>query len=194
MPPKPRWSTRQIPLPERGLRVAVVADTHSNPHRLSLSLIAAQDPDYILHAGDIGKLHVLDALSEIAPLISVRGNIDDRGSGLPDFVGIDVMTGNSIRSRWLLTHIAVRGPKLMAPIRRMSRERDVQLVVCGHSHVPLIVRDGAIGVFNPGSIGPRRFGLPITFGTIELTEAGLRLRHICCETGESWLPPKLSHL
>tara|TARA_B100000674_G_scaffold421711_1_gene373498 strand:- start:1236 stop:1703 length:468 start_codon:yes stop_codon:yes gene_type:complete len=152
-------------------------------------MIASHHPDMILHAGDIGKLHVLDSLSEIAPLISVRGNIDDRGSGLPDFVTIDVMTGDDIRSRWLLTHIAVNGPKLKGPIRKLAKEQDVQLVVCGHSHVPLIVRDGNVGVFNPGSIGPRRFTLPITFGMIELSETGLRLNHYCCETGEPWRPP-----
>ena len=189
MPPAPRWSRETIPLPKQGLRVAVVADTHSHPHRLALPMIASHHPDMILHAGDIGKLHVLDSLSEIAPLISVRGNIDDRGSGLPDFVTIDVMTGDDIRSRWLLTHIAVNGPKLKGPIRKLAKEQDVQLVVCGHSHVPLIVRDGNVGVFNPGSIGPRRFTLPITFGMIELSETGLRLNHYCCETGEPWRPP-----
>jgi putative phosphoesterase len=190
MPPPPRWSRERLELPTRGLRVAVVADTHSQPHRKALPFIAAQDPDCILHAGDIGELHVLDDLAEIAPLISVRGNIDDRGSGLPDFVTIDIMTGDDIRSRWLLTHIAVRGPKLKGPVRKIARADDVQLVVCGHSHVPLIVRDGKIGVFNPGSIGPRRFTLPITYGMIELSERGLRLQHFSCETGELWRPPE----
>jgi len=189
MPPPPIWSRERIDLPKRGLRVAVVADTHSNPHKLALPFVASHNPDVILHAGDIGELHVLDSLAEIAPLISVRGNIDSRGNGLPDFVTIDIMTGDDIRSRWLLTHIAVRGPKLKGPIRKLAREQDVQLVVCGHSHVPLIIRDGNIGVFNPGSIGPRRFTLPITFGIIELSETGLRLSHFSCETGEPWQPP-----
>jgi hypothetical protein len=62
-------------------------------------------------------------------------------------------------------------------------------VVCGHSHVPFIGRDRGLTVFNPGSIGPRRFHLPIVFGTMDVTPAGLRLGHVDCETGAPWTPP-----
>jgi hypothetical protein len=44
-------------------------------------------------------------------------------------------------------------------------------------------------VFNPGSIGPRRFHLPIVFGTIGVTTDGVRLTHFDFETGERWTPP-----
>jgi uncharacterized protein len=44
-------------------------------------------------------------------------------------------------------------------------------------------------VFNPGSIGPRRFHLPIVFGTIAITPRGVRLAHIDCQTGQPWSPP-----
>jgi uncharacterized protein len=62
-------------------------------------------------------------------------------------------------------------------------------VVCGHSHVPFLGRDRGLTVFNPGSIGPRRFHLPIVFGTIDVTLAGLRFAHVDCETGMQWSPP-----
>jgi hypothetical protein len=55
--------------------------------------------------------------------------------------------------------------------------------------VPFIGRDRGLTVFNPGSIGPRRFTLPIVLGTIELTPAGLTLAHVDAATGETWLPP-----
>ena len=44
-------------------------------------------------------------------------------------------------------------------------------------------------VFNPGSAGPRRFSLPIVFGTLALGKGGLRLEHVSCETGANWAPP-----
>jgi len=44
-------------------------------------------------------------------------------------------------------------------------------------------------LFNPGSIGPRRFQLPIMLGTIDISRASARLTHIDCETGKAWLPP-----
>jgi hypothetical protein len=44
-------------------------------------------------------------------------------------------------------------------------------------------------VFNPGSIGPRRFHLPIVLGRIDISPAGVRLAHVNCETGARWTPP-----
>jgi len=42
---------------------------------------------------------------------------------------------------------------------KLARAEHASLVVCGHSHVPFIGQDKGITVFNPGSIGPRRFSL-----------------------------------
>jgi hypothetical protein len=55
--------------------------------------------------------------------------------------------------------------------------------------VPFIGQDRGLSVFNPGSIGPRRFQLPIVLGAIEVSAGSARLRHIDCETGQPWLPP-----
>ena len=94
--------------------------------------------------------------------------------------------------RLLLTHIAVYGAKIRADAAALARAHDASLIVCGHSHVPLTARDKGLTVFNPGSIGPKRFALPITFGTIELSsENGVLLRHFDCETGEPWMPPRI---
>jgi predicted phosphodiesterase len=88
-----------------------------------------------------------------------------------------------------MLHIGVYGPKLRGDVARLARAQEASLVVCGHSHVPFIGRDAGLGVFNPGSVGPRRFQLPIVFGMMDLSPAGVRLRHIDCETGQTWLPP-----
>ncbi len=169
-------------------RVAVVADTHSRPHPQALDLLAQHAPHLILHAGDIGDLSVLDAIAEVAPLIPVRGNIDGTDDGLPDHVHLTFTRDGVPCARWFLTHIAVRGPKLMKRIALRAHEKSAQLVVCGHSHVPLIGTDRGLAVFNPGSIGPRRFRLPITFGLIDLDDTGINLTHWDCETGAQWRP------
>lgn len=183
----PRTEQRTLALPEGGGVIAVVADTHSHPHPDALPLLRALSPAAIMHAGDIGDLGVLTALEEIAPLIAVRGNIDGR-EGPPDIVELTITRGDSAL-RVLLTHIAVRGPRLRADARRLAEGFRADLLVCGHSHVPLIARDGRVVVFNPGSIGPRRFALPIVFGAIDVTPTGVDLRHIDCETGARWRPP-----
>jgi putative phosphoesterase len=191
-PPRPRLVEARARLLARGdgsLRVVVVADTHSRPHPDSARHIAALRPDAILHAGDIGDLQVLDDLGKIAPVVAVRGNIDARAPDLPDVVTIDVESDGRTALRLLLLHIAVVGPKLRADVARLAAERGASIVVCGHSHVPFIGRDRGLLVLNAGSIGPRRFLLPIVFGVLELSAGGLDLRHVDCETGERWSPP-----
>jgi uncharacterized protein len=150
--------------------------------------LAKMAPDAILHAGDIGELSVLDGLAEIAPLFAVRGNIDEHAPDLPEILTLDVVAGDAVLVRVLLTHIGVDGPRLLAPVLALARERDASLVVCGHSHVPLIAVDRGVSVFNPGSAGPRRFRLPILFGTIEVTPTAVRLAHFDCATGGPWRP------
>jgi putative phosphoesterase len=170
------------------LRLAVVADTHSAPHPSTTRHLRALAPDGILHAGDIGDLSVLDQLEAVAPVFAVRGNIDVRAPGLPDVLVLDVVAGDASLLRVLLMHIAVDGPRLRADAARLARARDASLVVCGHSHVPLAARDGELSVYNPGSAGPRRFRLPILFGTIDVTPQAVTLAHFDCETGARWAP------
>jgi putative phosphoesterase len=184
--------TAAVTLPTRAdgsVRLGVVADTHSRPHPATVDLLRALAPDAILHAGDIGDLGVLETLAAVAPVHAVRGNIDVRASDLPDELTIDLVHDGARVLRILLVHIAVNGPRLRADVARTARAAGAELVVCGHSHVPFIGEDRGLFVFNPGSVGPRRFSLPIVFGMLALGERGLRLEHVDCETGATWSPP-----
>jgi putative phosphoesterase len=190
------------------LTLACVADTHSQPHAAMAERLAAIAPDAILHAGDIGDPAVIEQLAETAPVHAVRGNIDTRGA-FPDVLVLDVVDGDrgddagaAVRLRIYVTHIAVNGPRLSADVARAAHAAKAGLVVCGHSHVPFIGRDRELTVFNPGSIGPRRFHLPIVLGTITIAPGPkmegpgftpgpgvVRLGHVDCETGRPWSPP-----
>lgn len=184
-----------FPLPaEGGVRLGVVADTHSRPHRAGLRALAAQDPDLILHAGDIGDLEVLTELRKIAPVHAVRGNIDPRAPHLPDVLELALTRGETsagepvVVFKIVVVHIGLNGTRIRADAARAAQQNQAQLLVCGHSHVPFMGRDRGLAVFNPGSMGPRRFLLPIVFGMAELTEAGWQLWHVDCETGKRWAP------
>ena len=185
---KARGERVTLHLQDGALRIVVVADTHSRPHPKSAALIAAERPDHILHAGDVGELEVLDRLGKIAPTSAVRGNIDAHAPELPDTLTIDVRDGDESRLRVLMLHIGVYGPKLRGDVAGLARAQGARVVVCGHSHVPFIGRERDLTVFNPGSMGPRRFSLPIVFGVIEISGQGVVMRHVDCETGTQWLP------
>jgi putative phosphoesterase len=178
-----------VSLPAGGdVEIVVVADTHSQPHPRAQTLIETFAPAAIVHAGDIGDLSVLAGLRQVAPVLAVRGNIDVHAPSLPDSMSIDFVAAGNTVLRVLLTHIAVYGPKLRAEVAHQARDLSADLVICGHSHVPFIGRDKGLVVFNPGSIGPRRFHLPIVFGVLRIGPSGISMRHVSCETGETWMP------
>jgi calcineurin-like phosphoesterase family protein len=91
-----------LPIDGDSVRLAVVSDTHSQPHGKTAERLAALAPAAILHGGDIGDLRVLDDLGKVAPVYAVRGNIDTHARNLPDVLTLDVGA-----LRILLIHIAV---------------------------------------------------------------------------------------
>ncbi len=189
-PSAPPVERRTLSLGAGGaLRLAIVADTHGSPHPDAAKHLAALSPDAILHAGDIGDLRVLDDLAAIAPLLAVRGNIDAHTPAAPEGMRIAIEDQGAPLLTLLLTHIAVAGPRLRADAARLAAREGASFVVCGHSHVPFIGRDRGLVVFNPGSIGPRRFMLPIVFGVMDIGRERIDMHHVDCETGARWTPP-----
>lgn len=173
---------------DRALRVAVISDTHSHPHPNAARVVSELSPDIILHGGDIGDLDVLAPFRDIAPVFAVRGNIDEHAPDIPDSVELDLHANDAPLLKLLLIHRAVYGPKLLPDAAALARKVAASLVICGHSHVPFIGRDRGLTLFNPGSIGPKRFNLPITLGLLCVSARGSTLKHVSCETGETWLP------
>jgi putative phosphoesterase len=50
----------------------------------------------------------------------------------------------------------------------------IDMVVSGHSHVPELKTVDGVLYLNPGSAGHRRFRLPITLATVDITPDGLQ--------------------
>jgi hypothetical protein len=127
--------------------VGVIADTHGyvDP-RLDAAFAGV---DAIVHAGDVGGTHVLDALRAFAPLYAVYGNNDEafETNGL-----------NGLRLR-LHEHFELAGARfhLVHQLPHAQPEPDTQVVVYGHSHRTLIEkRDGRLYI-NPGAAGRTGF-------------------------------------
>jgi hypothetical protein len=118
----------------------------------------------IVHAGDIGNPGILEALSKIAPVTAVRGNVDrERWAGfLPLAETIEVETATV----YVLHDLA--------DLDLDPRAAGIQAVISGHSHQPLSeIRNGVL-YLNPGSAGPRRFRLPVTLARLHVNGTKLR--------------------
>lgn len=145
------------------MRVGLISDTHNLVRPEALD--ALRGCAHIVHAGDICKRDVLDALASLAPLTVVRGNNDvgDDVARLPEHARIE-LGGATIH----VVHDIADVPKQLDGI---------DVVVTGHSHKPLIERRNGVLFVNPGSAGPRRFKLPITLALLDI-EDGKPQAHI----------------
>jgi len=169
-------------------RIAVLSDTHGNAHPTLFPILQERRPSLILHAGDVGNADFLKELERIAVTIFVRGNVDPPGPGWPDSVSLRMTQGGTDRLHLLLIHFAAAQMKLDRKVLGLLHRFPAQMVVFGHSHIPFIGMDGKIGLFNPGSAGPRRWGLPTTIGLIELSDGRLGFEHLDLRTGTPWRP------
>jgi uncharacterized protein len=135
--------------------VIVLADTHSPRRWPSCPLAVAaqlQDADLILHAGDVCTAATLDELAGYAPVHAVRGNNDGpdvAAWGAPGTLELD-LAGLSVA----MLHDS--GPAPGRPARMRRRFPGADLVVFGHSHIPLDHTENGQRIFNPGSPTDRR--------------------------------------
>ena len=67
-------------------KIGIISDTH-NVLRAEV-VDDLKTCDYILHAGDIMKVEVLEALQQIAPVIAVKGNNDQLELGVEKYFEI----------------------------------------------------------------------------------------------------------
>jgi len=147
------------------LQVGVISDTHGLVRPEALH--ALEGSQVILHAGDVGGAHVLEALGELAPVIAVRGNVDGAwGQLLPERRLLD-MGGASV----LLLH-----DRALVGLEPFASPAADRVIVFGHSHQPLALRRSGILWFNPGSAGPRRFSLPVSLGRLVIEGGRVRRR------------------
>jgi putative phosphoesterase len=136
------------------VRALVVADTHLTAATLDRMpdevWAMAATADAVLHAGDVVDAVVLSALGAWAPVHAVQGNNDEGRLALPDVVEID-LAGTAVA----MVHDS--GPTTGRHRRMARRFPDAAVVVFGHSHAPLVEREGHGPLLvNPGSPTHRR--------------------------------------
>ena len=141
--------------------VGVISDTHG---LLRPEVVAAlRGSDLILHAGDVGKAEVLEALRAVAPTTAIRGNVDTAiwATALPatEVISVDGLELYMLHDR--------------AALDLDPRAAGFAAVIYGHTHRPgAEVRHGVL-YLNPGSAGPRRFTLPVTVARLTITSGHL---------------------
>jgi putative phosphoesterase len=158
-------------------RIGLISDTHMPERCAALPpalFEALAGVDLLLHAGDVGELWVLDRLSAIAPVVAVHGNDESAAAQreLP-YQQVIAVAGRRI----LLTHghdpdreqeMASRRDDAWEPklARRaaLGHRAGAEIVVFGHTHIPMACRRDGVLLVNPGAIAA---GSPLTRQTVQ---------------------------
>ena len=143
--------------------IGLISDTHGLLREEALR--ALRGSDLIIHAGDVGRPEILDTLRDLAPVVAVRGNVDEAewAAQLP------------------LTRVAVADGATLYVLHDLQQldldpvAAGFQIVVSGHTHQPHQTKRSGVLFVNPGSAGPRRFHLPITLALLDLGKTPWKL-------------------
>jgi hypothetical protein len=146
--------------------IGLIADTHvpdrmRRLHPAVLPTFQKAGVSQILHAGDISVPRVLAQLGEIAPVLAVRGN-RDWFLNLPkqrilEVQGkrIGLVHGHGNWASYLRdkARFLLRGPQTFEFFmnRAMGLVEDVDVLVFGHNHEPMVKQVNGLLVVNPGS-------------------------------------------
>jgi len=153
-----------------------VSDTHIPDFAKVLPpglLPALRRADVILHAGDVTASEVLDELAGYAPVHAAMGNGDGpdvQAWGALPVVELDI-GGASVA----MLHDT--GPREGRERRMRKRFPQADLVVFGHSHIPIDAEHEGLRLLNPGSPTWKRRQRAPTYATADI-EDGLILTRI----------------
>jgi uncharacterized protein len=136
--------------------IGIISDTHGLMRPQALR--ALQGSRLIIHAGDVGRPEILDALRAIAPVTAIKGNID-RAPGTSELPATAIVEAG-LASIYVLHDLN--------DLDLDPAAAGFQIVISGHSHQPVQSERSGVLYINPGSAGPRRFRLPVTVARLNL--------------------------
>ena len=132
------------------MHIGLLSDTHGFLDPAIFDYLS--EVDEVWHAGDFGPLAVFDALAAFKPLRGVWGNID----------GQDVRACTPQDLVWdcsgmlvYMTHIGGYPGAYDKRAKLEIADQHPGLFICGHSHIPKVMRDEKFGLvhLNPGAAG-----------------------------------------
>lgn len=151
------------------MRILVVSDTHGDEQALWRAVEDQPSARVVIYLGDGAReAEAVAARYPDRQFYRVRGNGDwAAGAALP-VAGEEKLGGK----RLFFTHGHVYDVKNgLYRVVCAARERRADILLFGHTHLPLTVYDDGLYILNPGSLSYGRG----TYGTVDITPAGIVL-------------------
>ena len=138
------------------MKIGIISDTHGNVPTKIYDVF--KDVDQIWHAGDIGSIDVINELESIAPVTAVRGNMDSFPliSQYHEYEIFEIS-----KNRIFLTHQHITQNLKRITNKDWNFDQNFQMIICGHTHIPMTKQFNSVFYFNPGSaVHSRNNGKP----------------------------------
>ncbi|MCM8779773.1 MAG: metallophosphoesterase [Candidatus Omnitrophica bacterium] len=153
------------------MRIGVISDTHitqKSEHLPKKILDDFKTADMVLHAGDLVDITVLDELRKVCKNVyAVSGNMDSLDVKQKLKIKEIIPAG---RYRIGLMHGWGNPTKLIEALADAFKEDNVDIIVFGHSHLPLNEKRGGVLFFNPGSALDKMFAPYNSYGILEVND------------------------
>lgn len=131
------------------MKILIVADTHLTQPEAFTRVLSDQDlPDYVIHAGDYVDIGVLNSFKEKYNFIGVYGNNDD-SEIVQQLYSKEIIEFPPYKIG--IFHGDGQGKSTIERTYEQFKTDDVDIVVFGHSHQPLILTKDKMLFLNPGS-------------------------------------------
>lgn len=154
------------------MKIGIISDTHINNDvsRLDKIINLLGDIGIIIHAGDYTSMLTIDELKKFTGFMGVYGNVDndDIRKSLKEKVIVEIM-GYKIG----IYHGHGQGKTTMDRAYDMFADDNVDIIVFGHSHQPVIMTKGGILMLNPGSPTNKRRERWFSYILLELNKEGI---------------------
>lgn len=153
---------------EQGMKILIVSDSHGRNLHLNRVMEKENDVDLMIHLGDLEGTE--DYLEDIAPcpVYMVAGN-NDYFSQIDREKIVDIGPYKAF-----ITHGHRYGVHSgTETIKKVGKELGVDMVMFGHTHVPVIDDSTDVLAINPGSISyPRQEDKIPTYAIMNIDEEG----------------------
>jgi hypothetical protein len=165
------------------MKIGVVSDTHMPKRASALPPVLVsyfRNVDLIIHLGDWTSMDVYRQLSALAPVEGVAGN-NDPEEIIQRFGYHKIIKLGAHKVG--LTHGFLpegRG-NAREKATRVFEGQDVDAILFGHSHKPLLKRESGLLLFNPGSPTDKRRELKYSFGLLQISGDTIKAKHIYME-------------
>ncbi len=150
--------------------ILVMSDTHGHKAGIAAAVTRCAGADMVIHLGDYSQDAAYIRELTDKPVYAVRGNCDFSAEAPLELE----LTVEGVRIAAVHGHRY--GVKLsLLKLELYALEKEAQLVLFGHTHVPDEQFAADATLYNPGSLGEPR-GFKATYGVITLEAGAFRIK------------------